>query len=237
MRGRLWVGCVIGVGLAAASLALAGEKAKEGAKERSPEVQRIVSAAREESRVMEHLDVLCNRIGPRLTGSDNLTEACEWVRDRFIEFGIDNARLEQWGEFPVGFNRGPWFGRVVEPQAAGARVRHQWRGPRAPRGPSAARPSSPPRTRRSSTRPRPRVPSTGAWVIMPPPPPQGMGGFGGRRGGAAKKAETPKVETPKARDRQGGASRPIRPSCACSARRWRPPRWPESSTPRSASCC
>ncbi len=65
---------------------------------------------------MDHLDVLCNRIGPRLTGSDNLTNACEWVRDRFASFGIDNARLEPWGEFPVGFNRGPWFGRVIEPE-------------------------------------------------------------------------------------------------------------------------
>ena len=64
---------------------------------------------------MDHLDVLCNRIGPRLTGSDNLTNACEWARDRFASFGIDNARIEQWGEFPVGFDRGPWFGRVIKP--------------------------------------------------------------------------------------------------------------------------
>ena len=66
---------------------------------------------------MDHLDVLCNRIGPRLTGSDNLTHACEWTRDRFASFGISNARLESWGEFPVGFNRGPWFGKVIQPEA------------------------------------------------------------------------------------------------------------------------
>ena len=84
------------------------------------EVERIVSAAHEECQVMDHLDVLCNRIGPRLTGSDNLTNACEWVRDRFASFGIDNARLEPWGEFPVGFNRGP----VVRPgHRAGAEGR------------------------------------------------------------------------------------------------------------------
>ena len=71
---------------------------------------------REDCQVMDHLDVLCNRIGPRLTGSDNLTNACEWARDRFASFGIENARIEQWGEFPVGFNRGPWFGRVIEPE-------------------------------------------------------------------------------------------------------------------------
>jgi hypothetical protein len=65
---------------------------------------------------MDHLDWLSNRIGPRLTSSDNLQEACEWTRDRFASFGIEDARLEEWGEFPVGFNRGPWFGQMVEPK-------------------------------------------------------------------------------------------------------------------------
>ncbi len=100
-RGLLavWV-----VGLA--SSALATEKV---------DIDRVLSAAREENLVMEHLDYLSNRIGPRLTSSDGLQNACEWTRDRFKSFGIENARLEQWGEFPVGFNRGPWSGRMVEP--------------------------------------------------------------------------------------------------------------------------
>ena len=112
MRRCSWVGwlVVVVMGLSGPPLAGAAEKG------RSPDVQRIVSAGREDSQVMDHLDVLCNRIGPRLTGSDNLTNACEWVRDRFASFGINNARLESWGEFPVGFNRGPWFGRVIQPE-------------------------------------------------------------------------------------------------------------------------
>ena len=85
--------------------------------EKKTDVERILSAGREESQVMEHLDYLVNRIGPRLTSSDNLQNACEWARDRFKSFGIENARLEQWGEFPVGFNRGPWFGKMIEPTA------------------------------------------------------------------------------------------------------------------------
>jgi hypothetical protein len=79
------------------------------------DVERILAAAAEDSRVMEHLDYLSNRIGPRLTSSDALTTACEWSRDRFKAFGLENATIEKWGEFPIGFNRGPWFGRVVEP--------------------------------------------------------------------------------------------------------------------------
>src|SRR6266700_6794660 len=73
----------------------------------TPEADRIISAGKEDSQVMDHLDYLCNRIGPRLTSSDNLQNACEWARDRFKSFGLENARLEEWGEFPIGFNRGP----------------------------------------------------------------------------------------------------------------------------------
>jgi carboxypeptidase Q len=79
------------------------------------DIDKILSTAREQNRVMEHLDHLSNRLGARLTSSDSLHDACEWSRDRFKSFGIENARLEQWGEFPVGFNRGPWTGRMVEP--------------------------------------------------------------------------------------------------------------------------
>lgn len=71
----------------------------------------------EESQVMAHLDHLVNRIGPRLTGSDNLTVAGEWAVDKFKSFGIENARLEKWGDYAVGFNRGPWWGRMTKPVA------------------------------------------------------------------------------------------------------------------------
>ena len=73
MRRRHWVGLALIAGLSVPFLAGAGENEKAGAKALSAEDQRIVSAAHEGSQVMEHLDVLCNRIGPRLTGSDNLT--------------------------------------------------------------------------------------------------------------------------------------------------------------------
>jgi carboxypeptidase Q len=115
MSRRLWVACVVAMGF---SVPLsAGAADKTSAKVKSVEVEKIVLVGHEDSQSMDHLDVLCNRIGPRLTGSDNLTNACEWVRDRFASFGIENARLESWGEFPVGFNRGPWFGRVIQPES------------------------------------------------------------------------------------------------------------------------
>jgi hypothetical protein len=108
------VAYIAAIGLSSSALFGAGDK--DSAKVKTVEVERIISTGHEDSQVMDDLDWLCNRIGPRLTGSENLTTACEWVRDRFASYGIDNARLESWGEFPVGFNRGPWFGRVIQPE-------------------------------------------------------------------------------------------------------------------------
>jgi hypothetical protein len=191
MRGRLWVGLVVGAGLAATSIALAAEKEKEAAKVRSPEAQRIISAAQEESKVMEHLDVLCNKIGARLTGSDNLTNACEWTRQRFAEFGIANARLEPWGEFPVGFNRGPWFGRVVEPEPRGLEfVTMAWSA--GTKGAVRGKAVLAPKDKKELDEAKAKGTLAGAWVLMPPP---AAGGFGGGRGGA--RAATPKADAPK----------------------------------------
>jgi carboxypeptidase Q len=69
----------------------------------------------EEIQAMDHLSELVDGIGPRLTSSDNLTEACEWAADRFNEWGLQNVRLEEWGTFPVGFNRRVMKGRMTAP--------------------------------------------------------------------------------------------------------------------------
>ena len=244
MRGRLWVGFVVGAGLVATSIALAAEKEKEAAKVRSPEVQRIVSAAQEDSQVMEHLDVLCNRIGPRLTGSDNLTNACEWTRERFAEFGIDNARLEPWGEFPVGFNRGPWFGRVVEPEPRALEfVTMAWSA--GTKGAVRGKAILAPKDQKELDEAKAKGTLAGAWVIMPPPPRGGASAAAGAR----RPRPAPRRPTPRRRRRprpRHPRRRPPRPSAAAarsglpprrSARSWRPPRWPASSAPRSATCC
>jgi carboxypeptidase Q len=81
-----------------------------------PEVfEQIKKEGLENSQVMQHLDHLTNRIGPRLTGSDGCTNACEWAVSKFKEFGIENARMEKWGTFPVGWSRGQWSGEMLAP--------------------------------------------------------------------------------------------------------------------------
>jgi carboxypeptidase Q len=80
-----------------------------------PAVESIVREEREHSEVMEYLDHLVNKIGPRLTSSKRLTEACEWTRGEFEKMGL-KARLEEWGTFPVGFDRGPWSAKMLAPE-------------------------------------------------------------------------------------------------------------------------
>ncbi len=74
-------------------------------------------ATEKESEVQATLKELVDGIGPRLTSSTNLTRACEWARDKFKGFGIADARIEKWGEWPVGFDRGAMKGRVTVPEA------------------------------------------------------------------------------------------------------------------------
>lgn len=42
--------------------------------------------------------------GPRLTGSPGFQRAAEWTRDKLTEWGMDDARLEEWGEFGRGWD-------------------------------------------------------------------------------------------------------------------------------------
>lgn len=88
--------------------------AQESGGQPSAVIERILQVGREEPKVQDHLVYLTERIGPRLTGSPNLTRACEWARGRFASFGL-KAWLETWGTFPVGFERGPADGRMVAP--------------------------------------------------------------------------------------------------------------------------
>jgi hypothetical protein len=70
----------------------------------------------ERSQVMHILDQLTNDIGARLTGSENFARACRWAEVTFKAYGLHNVHLEEWGEFPVGWDRGQWSGRVLQPR-------------------------------------------------------------------------------------------------------------------------
>ncbi len=79
-------------------------------------IDRIIDEGKNHNQVMKHLDHLTHKIGARLTGSTNLQKACDWTAAQFKSFGLKNVHLEQWGEIPVGFDRGKTqVARMVEP--------------------------------------------------------------------------------------------------------------------------
>lgn len=74
--------------------------------------EKIIEIGTTDNRTMNHLDVLTNRIGGRLIGSDAYENATYWAAGLFEKWGLEVQVIEV-GEMPVGFNRGPWFGRML----------------------------------------------------------------------------------------------------------------------------
>ncbi len=79
-----------------------------------PVVAKIVQLGTTDNQVMTWNDYASNRFGGRETGTNAYTDATEWAVWQFKQWGID-AELDEAGEVPVGFNRGPWFGKMLKP--------------------------------------------------------------------------------------------------------------------------
>jgi carboxypeptidase Q len=67
------------------------------------------------SHVMEFGGALADGIGPRLTGSPNMANANAWTRDTLTKIGLENAHLEDWGEFGMGWQQINTWVRMVSP--------------------------------------------------------------------------------------------------------------------------
>lgn len=77
-----------------------------------PIVQKIIEIGKTDNQTMKHLDILCNRFGGRPIGSDAYENAAAWAASKFKEWGMQ-IEMDESGTLPVGFNRGPWFGRML----------------------------------------------------------------------------------------------------------------------------
>ena len=67
------------------------------------------------SHVMQFAGALADGIGPRLTGSPNMAKANAWTRDTLTAIGLENAHLEDWGEFGMGWQQINTWVRMVSP--------------------------------------------------------------------------------------------------------------------------
>jgi cyclophilin family peptidyl-prolyl cis-trans isomerase len=79
-----------------------------------PVVKKIIELGRNDNQVMVWNDYASNRFGSRETGTNAYTDATAWAVWQFKQWGLE-AELDEAGEMPVGFNRGPWFGKMIKP--------------------------------------------------------------------------------------------------------------------------
>ena len=86
-----------------------------------PAVRRMLALGQSEPRAMDWLDILSNRFGGRMTGSDAYTHAAAWTRSQLRQWGVE-ADLEEAGQVALGFNRGPWAARMMAPVAQALRI-------------------------------------------------------------------------------------------------------------------
>jgi len=80
--------------------------------------QRIRDEGLNRSHVMEFASALMDGIGPRLTASPNAKKANEWTRDTLTKIGLEDAHLEDWGEFGLSWQQLNTWARMVAPDTA-----------------------------------------------------------------------------------------------------------------------
>jgi carboxypeptidase Q len=77
--------------------------------------ERIRTEGMIHGKAIDFASALSDGIGPRLTGSPNMKKANEWTRDTLTKIGLENAHLEDWGEFGMGWYQINTWGCIVSP--------------------------------------------------------------------------------------------------------------------------
>ena len=95
-----------------ATLSFLAASAWTGVSAQDKTVKKIIETGTADNRTMVHADWLSNRIGGRIVGSPALTHAEAWVKEQFESWGLE-VMVQEAGEINVGFNRGPWYGRML----------------------------------------------------------------------------------------------------------------------------
>ena len=75
-------------------------------------VKKIIETGQNDNQVMALNNHLSNYIGGRPIGSSALTHAEAWAKDQFESWGLE-VMVQEAGEINVGFDRGPWYGRML----------------------------------------------------------------------------------------------------------------------------
>jgi hypothetical protein len=72
----------------------------------------IINEGMNNSQVMDILRVYAVEYGPRLTGSTRLQKAQRWATNQLEDWGLKNARMQEYGTLETRFDRGPSSGTI-----------------------------------------------------------------------------------------------------------------------------
>lgn len=78
-------------------------------------IEAIITEGTENTQVFALLTEMCETFGPRLTGSAASEKSQQWAKSNLDDWGLENARLEEWGAIATRFDRGPSTGSVHLP--------------------------------------------------------------------------------------------------------------------------
>ncbi len=146
------------------SVVLAGTAATQG----DPAlVARLIEEGKGHNQAYGLIRELTQKIGPRLTGSPKCHQAEQWALRKFQRWELSGGRIEKYGEFPVGFERGRrQSGKMLgsEPRALTFTTPNWTIGTKGRRrGPAIKAPETP----EALEAIKPKL--KGAWVLMPEP--------------------------------------------------------------------
>jgi hypothetical protein len=94
----------------------AGFARKNGNEKTQPDViEKIKQEGLKNSKVMDIAFHLTDVSGPRVTGSPGFMKAANWAKDQLTSYGLQNSRVEAWGEFGRGWQQEKCYLAMVEP--------------------------------------------------------------------------------------------------------------------------
>lgn len=78
-------------------------------------VEKFKQEGLKRSQVMELISYMTDVHGPRLSGSTGLRVSQEWARKKMESWGLQNARLEEWGKFGRGWTLEGFTASMTKP--------------------------------------------------------------------------------------------------------------------------
>ena len=93
-----------------------GKPTREGAEyvaaAPSTPAAKVIAEIKDHQQAVSNLQYLCDEIGPRLTGSDRLVNAHEWMEGRMKAYGLTNVHREAY-DFGPSWTRGVETARII----------------------------------------------------------------------------------------------------------------------------